>query len=38
MYSKKSRGPKIQPCGTPHVISHLEKSYLVLNLIFFISI
>ena len=25
MYSKKNSGPKIEPCGTPHVISRSDE-------------
>ena len=26
MYSKKNRGPKIEPCGTPHVINFSDEN------------
>ena len=35
MYNKKSNGPKIEPCGTPHLIRRSdEKTFFYLALLF----
>ena len=35
MYNKKSNGPKIEPCGTPHLIRRSdEKNVFYLALLF----
>ena len=35
MYNKKSNGPKIEPCGTPHLIRRSdEKEFLIWHFCF----
>ena len=36
---KNSKGPKIEPCGTPHVIgANLEFNFIYRNILFMISL
>ena len=35
MYNKKSNGPKIEPCGTPHLIRRSDKKSFLFGIFVF---